>query len=73
LIGDRARIGNNIAAKIVGVNGEATLNSNGRKLVDFCTFNNLKIVNTFFTQKKNHKFNWKQENTNQLLINLEQI
>ena len=40
LIGDmNARVGNNRFANIVGTNGEATLNSNGRKLIDFCTFN----------------------------------
>jgi len=41
------RAGNNRVANIVGTNGEATLNSNGRKLIDFCPFNNLKIMNTF--------------------------
>jgi len=30
-----ARVGNNRVANIVGTNGEATLNSNGRKLIDF--------------------------------------
>ena len=29
-------------ANVVGTNGKATLNSNGRKLIDFWTFNNLK-------------------------------
>ena len=49
LIGDMtARVGNNRFANIVGTNGEATLNSNGRTWIDFCTFNNLKIMNTFF-------------------------
>jgi hypothetical protein len=43
LMGDMsARVGNNRVANIVGTNGEATLNSNGRKLINFCTFNNLK-------------------------------
>jgi len=52
LIGDmNARVGNNRVANIVVTNGEATLNSNGRKLRDFCTFNNLKIMNTFFKHK----------------------
>ena len=59
LIGDmNARVGNNRVANIVGTNGEATLNSNGRKLIDFCTFNNLKIMNTFFKHKEIHKFTW---------------
>ena len=53
-----ARIRNNRVANIVGTNGEATLNSNGRKLIDFCTFNNLKIMNTFFKHKEIHKFTW---------------
>ena len=49
LTGDmNARVGNNRVANIVGTNGEATLNSRGRKLIDFCTSNNLKIMNTFF-------------------------
>jgi hypothetical protein len=48
--------GNNTVANIVGTNGEATLNNNGRKLIDFCTFNNLKIMNTFIRHKEIHKF-----------------
>jgi hypothetical protein len=52
LIGDRARVGNNIAANIVGTNGEATLHSDGRKLVEFGTVNKLNIVNTFLSTKK---------------------
>ena len=49
LIGDMiARVGNNRVINIVGTNGEATLNNSGRKLIDFWTFNNLKIMNTFF-------------------------
>jgi len=59
LIGDmNAGVGNNRVANIVGTNGEATLNSNGRKLIDFCTFNILKIMNTFFKHKEIHKFTW---------------
>jgi hypothetical protein len=36
----------------VGTNGEDTLNSNGRKLTDFCTFNCLKIMNKLFKHKE---------------------
>jgi len=44
LIADmNARVGNNEVSDIVGTNGEATLNSNSRKLIDICTFNNLII------------------------------
>jgi hypothetical protein len=53
-----ARDGNNRVVNIVGTNGEATLNNNLRKLIDFCTFNNLKIMNTFFRHKEIHKFTW---------------
>jgi len=57
LIGDmNTRVGKNRFANIVGTNGEATLNSNGRTWTDFCTFNNLKIMNTFFKHKEIHKF-----------------
>jgi len=59
LIGDmNARVGNNKVANIVGTNREATLDSNDRKLIDFCTFNNLKIMHTFFKHKEFHKFTW---------------
>jgi len=71
LIGDmNAKVGNNKVVNIVGTNGEATLNSNGRKLRDFCTFNNLKIMNTFLNTKKFINLLGKQEDTNQLLITL---
>jgi len=63
-----ASVGNNRVINIVGTNGEATLNNNGRKLIDFCTFNNLKIMNTFFKHKEIYKLLGKQEDTNQSLI-----
>jgi len=62
------RVGNNRVANIVGTNGEATLNSNGRKLIYFCTFNNLKIMNTFLSTKKFISLLGKQEDRNQFLI-----
>jgi hypothetical protein len=43
-----ARLGNNEATNLVGVNGEAASNNNGKKLIDFFIFNDLKIMNTFF-------------------------
>jgi hypothetical protein len=42
------RVGNNRDANIVGRNGGATLNSNGRTLVDCCRLNNLKNNEHFF-------------------------
>ena len=74
LIGDvNAGVRNNRFGNIVGTNGEATLNSNGRKLIDFCTFNNLKIMNTFLSTKKFINLLVKQKDTNKLLITLQQV
>ena len=53
-----ARVGYNRVADILGTNGEATLNSNGIKLLDFCIFNNLKKMDTFFKHKEIHIFTW---------------
>jgi len=64
------RVGNNRVSNIVDTNGEATLNSNGRKLIDFCTFCNLKIINTFLSTKKFINLLVKQDGTNKLLITL---
>jgi hypothetical protein len=70
LIGDtNARVGSNRVVNIGGTNGEATLNNNSKKLIDFCTFSNCKIMNTFLSTKKSINSVGKQEDTNQLLIN----
>jgi hypothetical protein len=34
--------------KIIGSNTESTINNNGRKLRDFCVFNNIRIINEHF-------------------------
>jgi hypothetical protein len=65
-----ARVGNNRVTNTVGTKGEATLNSNGGTLIDFCTFAKLKVTNTFLSTKKLINFLVKQEGTNQLLITL---
>ena len=64
-----ARVRNNRVANIVGTNGEATPNSNGRTLIDFCTFNNLKIMNTFFKHKEIHKFTWEARGHTSIIDN----
>ena len=51
------RVENNKVTKIVGTSGEDTLNNNGKKWLDFCTYNNLKILNTFSKRKDIHKLN----------------
>jgi hypothetical protein len=48
LIGDmNARAGNNKVTNKVGTNRKAAFNNNGKKLTDFCTFNNLKNEHIF--------------------------
>jgi hypothetical protein len=59
MMGDlNARTGNTKVMKIIGTNGEPTVNSNGRKLTDFCIYNNMRIMNSFFKHKNTHKFTW---------------
>jgi hypothetical protein len=43
---------------ILGTNGEITINSNGYKLKDFASVNELKITNTFFRHKEIYKLMW---------------
>jgi len=51
----------------MGTNGETTLNNN-KRLIDFCKFNNLKIINIFLSIKKSINLLGKLEGTNQLVI-----
>lgn len=68
LTGDfNARVGNTAIKGILGTNGEPTLNSNGRRLIDFSAFNGLKITNTFFKHKDNHKYTWSERGTRTII------
>jgi hypothetical protein len=52
LAGDlNARIGNTAIQRVVGTMGEPVLNTNGRNLIDFASYNELKITNTFLDLK----------------------
>ena len=53
-----ARVGNIPIDGIVVTNGEITTNSNGHKLREFASVNELKIINTFFRHKDTHKMTW---------------
>jgi len=45
LMGDlNARNGNQKLGKIIGTNGEPTINSSGNKLTDFCGFDKFRII-----------------------------
>ena len=46
-----ARVGNIPIDGILCTNGEITTNSNGHKLEEFASVNELKITNTFFRQR----------------------
>jgi len=50
-----ARVGNIPIDRILGTNCEITTNSNGHKLKQFASVNELKIMNTFFRHKEIHK------------------
>jgi hypothetical protein len=51
-----ATISNLTVPKLIGRNGEITLSGNGKCLRNSCTFNNLRITNTFFNHKDIHKY-----------------
>lgn len=53
-----AKVGRVKISKTVGTNGAGEVNSNGRMLIDFCVYHNLRILNTFFKQKECHKYTW---------------
>jgi len=53
-----ARVGNIPIDGILGRNGGITTNSNGHKLKEFASVNELKIKNTFFRHKEVHKMRW---------------
>jgi hypothetical protein len=62
LIGDlNARIGDQRLGKIIGTNGELTVNCSGKKLTAFCHFNRFRIRNSVSKNKDIHKFMWPQD------------
>jgi hypothetical protein len=66
LLGDfNARIGNSKTnagyERVVGKFGEDTLNSNGKRLLDFCDFNGLAVTSSFFKHKWIHRYTYVNE------------
>ena len=53
-----ARVGNIPIDRILGTNDELATDSNGHKLKEFASVNEVKIVNTFFRHKDIHKMMW---------------
>jgi hypothetical protein len=59
IMGDfNARVGNIKIHKNIGPNGENTCNRNGKRLIDFAIYNNMKIMNSWFQHKDSHKYMW---------------
>jgi hypothetical protein len=53
-----ARVGNIKIHSIIGPNGENTCNRNGKRLIDFVIYNNMKIMNSWFQHKDSHTYTW---------------
>ena len=53
-----ARVGNKPIKNVIGKHGEITQNKNGRLLIDFANFNNLKITNSFSLHRNIRKYTW---------------
>ena len=54
-----SRVGNNIkkGSRTMGEHGgETVINENGKRVIQFCKENNLKIGNTFFAHKRKKLF-----------------
>lgn len=58
ILGDlNARIGNDVIPGIKQKYNEAIINQNGEALIDFCARNEMRINNTYFPHKNQHKYN----------------
>ncbi|XP_045466584.1 craniofacial development protein 2-like [Harmonia axyridis] len=58
-MGDRnARIGNNVVQGVKHHFNDEHLNENRKALVDLCDRHNIRINNTFFRHKSQHKITW---------------
>jgi hypothetical protein len=53
-----ARVGNMPIPGIKQRFNEGEINDNGDLLINFCSMNSLRINNTFFNHKRNHKITW---------------
>ncbi|XP_056647256.1 craniofacial development protein 2-like [Diorhabda sublineata] len=59
ILGDfNGRIDNEVISGIKNRFNEETLNSNGEQLIQFCAHNELRINNTFYSHKQQHKLHY---------------
>ena len=56
-----ARVGADREAwpSVMGYHGVGKMNENGQRLLEFCSFHNLAVTNTFFQHKDHHKVTWR--------------
>jgi hypothetical protein len=68
MLGDlNVRVGKNKTMKTIGRNGKPTINNNGRKLTDFCAYQDTRIMNSFFKHKDIHKYTWCTQGTKSII------
>ena len=71
VMGDlNARVGDNVKVwgEVIGKQGEAVENGNGKRLLQFCAENDLVVTNSWFQHKDIHKFTWECRGRNQRSI-----
>lgn len=56
-----SRTGRQTGSKIIGPFGENIVNDNGKRLIDICEQNSLKILNGFYQYREIHKYIWHQD------------
>ena len=66
--GMNARVGNMPVPGVKQRFNEEEINDNGDLLVNFCSTNSLRINNTFFNHKRNHKITWSDSRGRQSMI-----
>ena len=71
VMGDlNARVGDNVKVwgEVIGKQGEAVENGNGKRLLQFCAEIDLVVTNTWFQHKDIHEFTWECRGRNQRSI-----
>jgi len=68
IVGDlNAQVGAKKIGKCAGSFGVGTINTNGKQLIDFCAFHNLRILNTLFPHKMSHKYTWSSRDSSSMI------
>lgn len=62
-----AHVGHQRIETTVETFGVRKINKNGKRLVEFCGYNDLRIMNTFFKHRLEHKYAWSARELNSLV------